>query len=97
MFNCAGYLVHSICEWISDFISFCLGIAAFNLNCNTLKVNLTDNRNAHINKENFNEIVEKFESSASFYVNLDVIEENVNMPIVSVKVSSCIEFVYEKL
>lgn len=59
---------------------------AFNFNCNALKVNLTDNRNAHINKENFNDIVQKFANSASFYVNIEVIEENVNMPIVSIKV-----------
>lgn len=71
---------------INVFIIFCLGKVAFNFNCNALKVNLTDNRNAHINKENFNDIVQKFSSSASFYVNIEVIEENANVPIVSVKV-----------
>lgn len=68
------------------FFLFCSGAIAFNFNCSTLKLCLTDNRNAHINTENFNDIVQKYSNSGSFYVNIDVTEENRAVPIVSVKV-----------
>lgn len=57
------------------FIIFCAGMIEFNLNWNTLKKNHIVNWNANINKENFIDIV-----------NSEVIEENSNITIVSVKV-----------
>lgn len=64
---------------------------AFKFNCSKIHLKLTYNRNAHINKEVFNDIGKTFSRSTSFFINIEVSEEDPQFQIISKNV--CLEFI----
>lgn len=59
---------------------------AFHINANTIKVQLFDNVGANIPIDYFTDIVCQYQSSASFFIHVQIVEADMDALIVSVKV-----------
>lgn len=79
--NCIFYTSNFDCTNLQILVK-----KVFHITANKIKVQLFDNIGANIPKEHFADIVSQYQSSASFFVDVNVIESDMDASIVTVKV-----------